>query len=71
MIIDEWLKDESSLDYVKEDPDPEESSEIVTRRVSGIFGRLGYQHHVLDPDFFAMCTFNELHGGKDRDSQSH
>ncbi|MFK4102904.1 hypothetical protein ACI2L1_23020 [Streptomyces sp. NPDC019531] len=70
-IIDEWLKHESSLNYVKENHESDEC-EIVERRVSSIFGRLNsYGHHVLDPDFFAMCTFTELHGRKAGEPQLH
>ncbi|MBJ6647140.1 MULTISPECIES: hypothetical protein [unclassified Streptomyces] len=66
-IIDDWIADSSILDYVKENPDPEESSEIVPRRVSSIFGKMGMSHRVLDPDFFATQTFHELHGRNGED----
>lgn len=68
VIIDNWLTEATFLDYVKENPDPEESEEIIPRRVGGIFGKMGMQHRVLDPDFFDMQTFYELNGRKDEDT---
>jgi hypothetical protein len=63
-IVDKWLNEPGFLDYETEQPNHPETTSIK-RHVETIFGNAGYKHRILDPHFFAACTFQELHGRGD------
>lgn len=68
LITEEWVNRPGCLDYLKCDADGN-IEEVFERRVTSVFGEASVRHRILNPDFFAMCAFSELHGGMARTSK--
>jgi len=61
-IIDAWVRDPGITDYLSDDPDdPDEWGPTVERRVTTVFGNMGFRgHQIMDPFWFEEFAFQRL-----------